>query len=186
MTLLSRRRLRCHLGRLGSQRAVMRTLWYLTDWLRLSKSSRNPESEAPERMPKLSYNLLSEKQLRKKLTELGIPPWGSKALMTRRHTEWVDLVAANCDSDQPKTKRWLLRDLDEWERTQGGLIAAGNKDASQVIKDIKSEEWSTAHSSTAHSSNFKDLIAQARRPPKKIEKKKKSEDAQDQPPDGND
>lgn len=72
-----------------------------------------------DRLPFINYNLLAENGLRKKLRDLGIPTQGSKELMRKRHTEWVNLWNANCDSSKPVTKRQLLSDLRVWEDTLG-------------------------------------------------------------------
>ncbi|RMZ84730.1 hypothetical protein DV737_g920, partial [Chaetothyriales sp. CBS 132003] len=74
------------------------------------------------RLPTINYNLLNESKLRSKLRDLGIRSTGSRELMSKRHTEWVNLWNANCDSQQQLSKRDLLRQLDTWERTQGRQI----------------------------------------------------------------
>ena len=98
--------------------------------------------------------------MRKKFRELGIPDWGPRQLLQRRHTEWINLWNANCDSKSPKTKRELLRELDIWERTQGGL-ATGSSLAERnavMAKDFDAAGWSASHDS-----DFKRLIANARK-----------------------
>ena len=122
---------------------------------------RTHEPEIMERLPALNYNLLTETKLRKKLTELGIPSNGPKTLLIRRHTEWFDLASANCDSDNPKSKRALLKELDEWERTQGSkapLSSARQKSQEVMEKDFDRDAWSAKHSD-----DFQSLVAQARR-----------------------
>jgi len=79
----------------------------------------------PERISELNYSLVSDSALRKKLKDLGIPNTGSKTVMVRRHTEWVNLWNANCDSTRPKGKRELLHELDVWEKSQNGIIGRG-------------------------------------------------------------
>lgn len=99
--------------------------------------------------------------MRKKLRDLGIPEWGQKQLLQRRHTEWMNLWNANCDSKQPKSKRVLLQELDIWERTQGGHAVAPSPltSANNVMrKDFDTNEWSTNHED-----DFKRLIANARK-----------------------
>lgn len=115
-----------------------------------------------ERLPQLNYSLLKDTALRKKLSELGIPNGGPKALLIRRHTEWVNLVNSNCDSSKPKTKRELLQDLESWDRTQGRQTLGscnGTGSASSVMgKDFDGAAWASNHSN-----NFQALITQARR-----------------------
>lgn len=76
-------------------------------------------STAIQRLPTINYSLLNEANMRRKLKELGIPNAGSKDVMRRRHTEWMNLWNANCDSLQPVSKRKLLEELDRWERNLG-------------------------------------------------------------------
>ncbi|KAF2152560.1 DNA repair protein rad18 [Myriangium duriaei CBS 260.36] len=92
-----------------------------------------------ERLPELNYSLLGDGQMRKKLKELGIPAVGAKALMVRRHTEWVNLWNANCDAARPKSKRELLHELDIWERAQGAGLKEGG--GGIMKKDFDAEGW---------------------------------------------
>ena len=59
----------------------------------------------PDRLPQISYSLMKDAALKKKLIDLGIPGWGARALLIRRHSEWVNLVNANYDAARPRTKR---------------------------------------------------------------------------------
>ena len=115
-----------------------------------------------ERLPSLSYSILSDNALRKKLNALGIPNWGPKQLLIRRHTEWLNLWNSNCDSSRPRSKRDLINDLDVWERTQGGqapnnLGNVQNGPNSVMNKDFDGVAWAATHSD-----DFDDLIAKAR------------------------
>ena len=117
-----------------------------------------------ERLSQLNYSLLKDTALRKKLSELGIPNGGPKDLLIRRHTEWINLVNANCDSSKPKTKRELLHELESWDRTQGRQILSncsgpGSTSTSSVMgKNFDGAAWASNHCN-----NFQALIAQARR-----------------------
>lgn len=118
-----------------------------------------------DRLPKLNYTILKDTALKKKLSELGIPNWGNKALLARRHSEWVNLWNANCDSSKPRTKRELLHELDGWERSQGGLSSNGgggvNGGSSVMKKDFDGSAWAANHNE-----DFQCLIAKARQKPK--------------------
>ncbi|KAL5336405.1 hypothetical protein BJX70DRAFT_284134 [Aspergillus crustosus] len=128
----------------------------------LASTSRKPfldsTEKPPERLPHLNYDILKETVLRKKLKDLGIPGWGPRPLLQRRHTEWMNLWNANCDSRTPKPKRDLLRELEVWERTQGGNSTAPTDSASSVMR----KDFDTAGWSTMHGNDFKQLIASAR------------------------
>ncbi|EKV16112.1 DNA repair protein (RadR), putative [Penicillium digitatum] len=118
-------------------------------------------SKQPERLPAINYSILKDNALRKKLRDLGIPDWGQKQLLQRRHTEWMNLWNANCDSKHPKSKRMLLQELEIWERTQGGHATAPSPftTSSNVMrKDFDAKEWSNNHDE-----DFKRLIANARK-----------------------
>lgn len=126
-------------------------------------TSRTSRSGTPvknlERLPKLNYSLFKENALRKKLNELGIRSSGPKSIMERRHTEWVNLWNANCDSSRPRSKKELLQDLDNWERTQGTLAPSSAGPGSSLMrKDFDGAAWATSHNS-----DFQQLIADARR-----------------------
>ncbi|KAH7115999.1 hypothetical protein B0J11DRAFT_495293 [Dendryphion nanum] len=135
---------------------------------------RNPPKEAspaPTRLPGLNYALFKEQPLARKLKEIGIPHNGRKDLLVRRHIEWVNLWNANCDSSESnrKSKRELLKELDIWERTQGGQ--AGIKDSEFMKKDFDGR----GHMAT-HKNQFDDLIANAR----KNRSRRKSEENKDE------
>jgi len=118
-----------------------------------------PPQPPPERLPQLSYSLLNEKALRKKLSELGIPSFGSKSLLIRRHTEWIALWNSNCDSPRPRLKKELLAELDTWERSQGGHAPNGvtGQPSAVMRKDFDGEGWARKNKD-----DFDLLIANAR------------------------
>jgi E3 ubiquitin-protein ligase RAD18 len=101
--------------------------------------------------------MLKEGALRKRLQEIGIPNWGSKELMRRRHLEWLNIYNSNCDADDTvrKNKRQLLKELEEWEQTQGGR--ADTRESKIMKKDFDGDGYAKSHKS-----DFDDLIAQAR------------------------
>lgn len=115
-----------------------------------------------KRLPQLNYSLLKDTALRKKLSELGIPNGGPKDLLIRRHTEWVNLVNANCDSSKPKTKRELIQELEAWDRTQGRQIVS-NCNGAGSASSVMNKNFDGAAWASNHGNNFQVLIAQARR-----------------------
>jgi hypothetical protein len=75
-------------------------------------------------------------------------------MLQKRHTHWVNIWNANCDSDTPRSKRELLTELNSWERSQNS-----NKSPNPVSK----KDFDVDHWSKGHNDQFKSLIAQARR-----------------------
>jgi E3 ubiquitin-protein ligase RAD18 len=124
-----------------------------------SATSQKPVKQ-PDRLAALNYGMVKDNALRKKLTDLGISAAGSRQLMERRYTEWVTLWNANCDATKPKTKGELKRDLEVWEKTQGGRASASNMGAQIRDKDFDGVAWSSKHDDS-----FRQLIANARRKP---------------------
>ncbi|CAK7275098.1 E3 ubiquitin-protein ligase rad18 [Sporothrix epigloea] len=137
----------------------------------------------PERLPSISYSLLNDSALRKKMAALGLATFGSRQLLEQRHKEWTTIWNANCDSARPKRRLDLLHDLDIWERTVGastgggiggnissGIIGGRGSSltsraivaAKQQAAQIKDKDFDAAAWSAKHSSSFQDLIANAR------------------------
>ncbi|RAL14848.1 E3 ubiquitin-protein ligase RAD18 [Aspergillus homomorphus CBS 101889] len=117
------------------------------------------KSKTLERLPTMNYSLYKESMLRKKLKDLGIPNTGPRPLLQKRHTEWVNLWNANCDSKSPKPHGVLLRELDVWERTQGNQSSSATEAPGSIMrKDFDKAAWSTSHED-----DFKRLIADARK-----------------------
>lgn len=127
-------------------------------------STSNPPkpSKSKERLPQLNYSLLKENALRKKLSEIGIPSGGPRALLIRRHTEWVNLINANYDSTRPRSKRELLHELDVWDRTQGRQIVNGSTGGSST-SSVMDKNFDGAAWAASHDQDFQSLIAMARK-----------------------
>jgi E3 ubiquitin-protein ligase RAD18 len=124
-----------------------------------SSSSSQPLPRPQDRINELHYSSMKDSQFSKKLKDLGIPSWGGKQLMVNRHREWVNIWNANCDSATPRTQRELLKDLDTWERTQGGRAPMPNAFATNVMR----KDFDGAAYSKNHQYEFSKLIQEARR-----------------------
>jgi E3 ubiquitin-protein ligase RAD18 len=122
----------------------------------LQRRQKDP-SPPPTRLSQLNYAMLKEGSLRKKLQEIGIPTWGTKDLLKRRHIEWLNIYNSNCDAHESvrKSKRQLVKELEEWEHTQGGR--ADSRESRIMKKDFDG----TGHAKS-HKTEFDDLIAKAR------------------------
>jgi E3 ubiquitin-protein ligase RAD18 len=137
----------------------------------IGRVTKNPQSAAslpekpikrPERLAQLHYGGLKDTALRKKLTDLGLSAVGSRQLLEKRYTEWVTLWNANCDATRPKSKGELKRELDIWERTQGGMTQASSSTQNPGAQ-IKNKDFDSAAWSSKHDDSFRDLIAAARK-----------------------
>lgn len=54
-------------------------------------------------MSKVVYNLLSDRDLKKKLKEHGLSTHGTRQQLIKRHQEFVHMYNAQCDSLNPKS-----------------------------------------------------------------------------------
>ncbi|KAF9356716.1 E3 ubiquitin-protein ligase rad18 [Mortierella sp. AD094] len=88
----------------------------------------------PKRIPKLTYSVLNDKQLRKKLQELGLPSHGDKQLMQKRHAEYVTIFNANCDATRPQTPAQLMKAMEVWERTYEQDMQAKRRQQQELAK----------------------------------------------------
>ena len=119
--------------------------------------SQKKPSKHNQRLPYINYSLFTDTKLRQKLRESGIPNTGSKDLMRRRHTEWVNLWNANCDSTTPVTRRELLRELKIWEDTLGRQLERPITNTGFMAKEFDRDR----HIQNQRG-NFDELIRQAR------------------------
>ncbi|KND91627.1 Postreplication repair E3 ubiquitin-protein ligase rad18 [Tolypocladium ophioglossoides CBS 100239] len=140
--------------------------------------SQRRQDKTLERLPALSYPILKEQALRKKMTELGISNQGPRALLEKRHKEWITLWNANCDAARPKRRSELLQDLDIWERTQGGRAPTTGRTI-QTAAAIKDKDFDATAWAAKHDSSFQDLIARAKK--SREEAKRRVEDGGDKP-----
>lgn len=136
----------------------------------------------PERLAQLNYSMIKENPLRKKLTDAGLSAAGNRPLLERRYTEWITLWNANCDAAKPKSKGELKRELDIWEKTQGGRVMVSS--ASQIGAQIRDKEFDGKAWSNKHDSDFQQLIANAKRKVKVQSTPTPSESNETATPDG--
>lgn len=118
--------------------------------------------------------MYKETALRKKMADLGISNQGPRALLERRHKEWMTIWNSNCDAAQPRTRHDLLRDLNVWENTLGGRAPTTGR-AVQNAAIIKDKDFDGAAWAAKHDTSFKDLIANARKT--RLDAKEKAEKA---------
>ncbi|NWV11323.1 RAD18 ligase, partial [Ptilonorhynchus violaceus] len=126
------------------------------DSLRSSAHKRKP-------MSKVVYNLLSDRDLRKKLKEHGLSSSGTRQQLIKRHQEFVHMYNAQCDSLNPKPVAEVVKELEKNEKIRVQLEC--NKPGENSLtftKDQTEEEIDEIHAEyrNRHRSEFKFLVDQ--------------------------
>lgn len=135
--------------------------------------SQRVQNKSLERLPALSYSLLKDHTLRKKLVELGISGSGSRQMLEKRHKEWITLWNANCDSIRPKKRSELIQDLEKWEKAHATSTVFGKAfNAGPAVKD---KDFDGAAWASKHDASFRDLIASARKSKEAVAEKQDEE-----------
>lgn len=80
-------------------------------------------------LPKVVYNLLSDRDLKKKLKEHGLSTHGTKQQLIKRHQEFVHMYNAECDSLNPKSVSDLVKELENNEKIRAQL------ESSKLVKE---------------------------------------------------
>ncbi|XP_058534377.1 E3 ubiquitin-protein ligase RAD18 isoform X2 [Ochotona princeps] len=108
--------------------------------LRSSVHKRKP-------LPKTVYNLLSDRDLKKKLKQHGLSIQGSKQQLIKRHQEFVHMYNAQCDALHPKSAAEIVQELENMEKTRMRLEASKLNESVMVFtKDQTEEEIDEIHS----------------------------------------
>ncbi|XP_010368205.1 E3 ubiquitin-protein ligase RAD18 isoform X1 [Rhinopithecus roxellana] len=132
--------------------------------LRSSVHKRKP-------LPKTVYNLLSDRDLKKKLKEHGLSIQGNKQQLIKRHQEFVHMYNAQCDALHPKSAAEIVQEIENMEKTRMRLEASKLNESVMVFtKDQTEKEIDEIHSKyrKKHKSEFQLLVDQARKGYKKI------------------
>nr|XP_028700226.1 E3 ubiquitin-protein ligase RAD18 isoform X4 [Macaca mulatta] len=132
--------------------------------LRSSVHKRKP-------LPKTVYNLLSDRDLKKKLKEHGLSIQGNKQQLIKRHQEFVHMYNAQCDALHPKSAAEIVQEIENMEKTRMRLEASKLNESVMVFtKDQTEKEIDEIHSKyrKKHKCEFQLLVDQARKGYKKI------------------
>ncbi|KFZ56006.1 E3 ubiquitin-protein ligase RAD18, partial [Podiceps cristatus] len=109
------------------------------DSLRSSAHKRKP-------MSKVVYNLLSDRDLKKKLKEHGLSTRGTRQQLIKRHQEFVHMYNSQCDSLNPKSVAEVVKELEENEKIRVQLEFNKNSENSLTFtKDQTEEEIDEIH-----------------------------------------
>ncbi|XP_036911597.1 E3 ubiquitin-protein ligase RAD18 isoform X1 [Sturnira hondurensis] len=131
--------------------------------LRSSVQKRKP-------LPKTVYNLLSDRDLKKKLKEHGLSIQGNKQQLIKRHQEFVHMYNAQCDALHPKSAAEIVQEIENMEKTRMRLEASKLNESIMVFtKDQTEKEIDEIHSKyrKKHQSEFQLLVDQAKKGYKK-------------------
>ncbi|XP_055661074.1 E3 ubiquitin-protein ligase RAD18 isoform X4 [Falco peregrinus] len=114
------------------------------DSLRSSAHKRKP-------MSKVVYNLLSDRELKKKLKEHGLSTNGTRQQLIKRHQEFVHMYNAQCDSLNPKSVAEVVKQLEKNEkiRIQFEFNKTGEKSLT-FTKDQTEQEIDEIHTDYQH------------------------------------
>ncbi|XP_004392777.1 PREDICTED: E3 ubiquitin-protein ligase RAD18 isoform X2 [Odobenus rosmarus divergens] len=108
--------------------------------LRSSVHKRKP-------LPKTVYNLLSDRDLKKKLKQHGLSIQGNKQQLIKRHQEFVHMYNAQCDALHPKSAAEIVQEIENMEKTRMRLEASKLNEGVMVFtKDQTEKEIDEIHS----------------------------------------
>ncbi|NXF46822.1 RAD18 ligase, partial [Oceanites oceanicus] len=138
------------------------------DSLRSSAHKRKP-------MSKVVYNLLSDRDLKKKLKEHGLSTRGTRQQLVKRHQEFVHMYNAQCDSLNPKSVAEVVKELEKNEKIRVQLeLNKPGENSLTFTRDQTEEEIDEIHTDyrNKHRSEFQFLVDQVNSRWKKSGKRK--------------
>ncbi|XP_032236235.2 E3 ubiquitin-protein ligase RAD18 isoform X3 [Nematostella vectensis] len=124
-----------------------------------------PTVQKRKPLPKLVYTLLSDKQLKQKLRECGLPTQGPREKLIKTHREYVTLYNAQCDSANPMSGAMIIKQMEQNEKKKIKLTEASTSDSSTHFKKQTSKEETEAANRLylkEHQSEFDQLIENIR------------------------
>ncbi|NXU12209.1 RAD18 ligase, partial [Pardalotus punctatus] len=127
------------------------------------KDSLRSSAHKRKLMPKVVYNLLSDRDLRKKLKEHGLSTSGTRQQLIKRHQEFVHMYNAQCDSLNPKSVAEVVKELEKNEKIRVQLECNKPSENSLTFtKDQTEKEIDEIHAEyrNKHRSEFKFLVDQ--------------------------
>jgi hypothetical protein len=114
---------------------------------------------------KLVYNLLSDKELKKKLNDVGLPALGDRKALIACHREYTLRYNSECDAVNPKSGKEIIRDMlaaenDRQQQTTKSTVNTMSKiDKGASAGEIESFQKDYVKQ---HKSQFSELIAAIR------------------------
>ncbi|NXO12502.1 RAD18 ligase, partial [Oriolus oriolus] len=127
------------------------------------KDSLRSSAHKRKLMSKVVYNLLSDRDLKKKLKEHGLSTSGTRQQLIKRHQEFVHMYNAQCDSLNPKSVAEVVKELEKNEKIRVQLECNKRGENSLTFtKDQTEKEIDEIHAEyrNKHRSEFKFLVDQ--------------------------
>ncbi|XP_066469081.1 E3 ubiquitin-protein ligase RAD18 [Tiliqua scincoides] len=127
-------------------------------------------------LPKVVYNLLSDRDLKKRLKEHGLSTHGTKQQLIKRHQEFVHRYNAECDSLNPKSVSDIVKELENDEKIRAQLESSKpEKESMTFTKHQTENEMDEIHRDyrKKHKAEFQRLIDQVTKRKKTATKIKK-------------
>ncbi|EMP34393.1 E3 ubiquitin-protein ligase RAD18 [Chelonia mydas] len=137
--------------------------------------SKNCSGHKRKCLPKVVYNLLSDRDLKKKLKEHGLSSQGTRQQLIKRHQEFVHMHNAQCDSLNPKSVAEIVKELENNEKTRTQLeFNKAGKNSMTFTKDQTEKEMDEIHTyyRNKHKGEFQLLVDQVNNRWKKTGKRK--------------
>ncbi|XP_060095586.1 E3 ubiquitin-protein ligase RAD18 isoform X2 [Heteronotia binoei] len=143
------------------------------------KESLRSSGQKRRFLPKVVYNLLSDRDLRKRLKQHGLSTQGTKQQLIKRHQEFVHMYNAQCDSLNPKSVEEIVKELENNEKTRAQLESKmAGKDRLTFANHLEENEIDEMHRDyrKKHKAEFQLLIDQMNKRKKKGNKTKTEEE----------
>uniref|UniRef100_A0A8D1HJG9 RING-type E3 ubiquitin transferase n=1 Tax=Sus scrofa TaxID=9823 RepID=A0A8D1HJG9_PIG len=130
------------------------------------KESLRSSVQKRKLLPKTVYNLLSDRDLKKKLKQHGLSVQGNKQQLIKRHQEFVHMYNAQCDALHPKSAAEIVQEIENMEKTRMRLEASKLNESIMVFtKDQTEKEIDEIHRKyrKKHQNEFQLLVDQAKK-----------------------
>ncbi|XP_021115710.1 E3 ubiquitin-protein ligase RAD18 isoform X4 [Heterocephalus glaber] len=103
------------------------------------KESLRSSVQKRKQLPKTVYNLLSDRDLKKKLKQHGLSIQGNKQQLIKRHQEFVHMYNAQCDALHPKTGKKHQNEFQLLvDQAKKGYKKTGGMSKNKVMKEEES------------------------------------------------
>ncbi|KAM7170174.1 E3 ubiquitin-protein ligase RAD18 isoform 2-T2 [Macrochelys suwanniensis] len=139
------------------------------------KDSLRSSGHKRKSLAKVVYNLLSDRDLKKKLKEHGLSIQGTRQQLIKRHQEFVHMHNAQCDSLNPKSVAEIVKELENNEKTRTRLeFNKAGENSMTFTKNKTEKEMDEIHTDyrNKHKGEFQLLVDQVNNRWKKTGKRK--------------